>query len=58
MGTEDLSIQSGCGFYVNEGIKFKPGKDLDIVYHDRDNEFQSTWIEILNANKPNIIIGV
>ena len=52
------SIKSGCDFYVKEGIKFKPRKDLDIAYHDTDNEFQSTWIDILNGNKPNIIIGV
>ena len=57
MGTE-WSIKSGCGFYVKEDIKFKPRKDLDIAYHDTDNEFQSTWIEILNGNKRNIIICV
>ena len=57
-GNRGSSIKSGCGFYVKEGIKFKRRKDLDIVYHDTDNEFQSTWIEILNANKPNIVIGV
>ena len=52
------SIKSGCSFYVKEGIKFKPRKDLDTVYHDTDNKFQSTWIEILNDNKPNKINGV
>ena len=31
------SIKSGCGFYVKEGIKFKPRKDLDFTYHDTDN---------------------
>ena len=57
-GKRESSIKSGCGFYVKEGIKFKPRKDLDIACHDTDNEFQSTWIEILNDNNPNIIIGV
>ena len=57
-GNEESSVKNGCGFYVKKGIKFKPWKDLDIVYHDTDNEFQSTWIEVLNDNKPNIIIGV
>ena len=57
-GNRGSSIKSGCGFYVKEGIKFKPRKDLDIAYHDTDNEFQSTWIEILNGNKPDIILGV
>ena len=57
-GKRASSIKSGCGFYVKEGIRFKPRKNLDIAYHDADNEFQSTWIEILNGNKPNIVIGV
>ena len=57
-GDRGSSIKSGCGFYVEEGIKFKARKYLDIAYHDTDNEFQSTWIEILNGNKPNIITGV
>ena len=57
-GNKGSSIKSSCGFYVKEGIKFKPRKDLDIAYHDTDIEFQSTWIEILNDNKANIIIGV
>ena len=56
-GNRGSSIKRGCGFYVKKGIKFKPQKDLDIAYHDTDNEFQSTWIKILNGNKPNIIIG-
>ena len=57
-GNKGSSIKSGCGFYIREGIEFKPQKDLDISYHDTNNEFQSTWIEILNDNKPNKIIGV
>ena len=57
-GDRGSSINKGCGFYVKEGIKFKPQKDLDIAYHDKDNEFQSTWIEILNGNTLNTIIGV
>ena len=52
------SIKSSFGFYVKEGIKFELWKDLDIAYHNTDNVFQSTWIEILNDNKPNVIIGV
>ena len=38
-GNRGSSIKSGCGFYVKEGIKFKPQKDFDIAYHDADNEF-------------------
>ena len=38
-GNRGSSIKSGCGFYVKEGINFKPRKDLDIAYHGADNEF-------------------
>ena len=38
-GNRGSSIKSDCGFYVKEGIKFKPRKDLDIAYHDTYNEF-------------------
>ena len=57
-GERRSSVKSGCCFNVKEGIKFKPRQGLDIVYHDADKEFPSTWIEIYNGNKPNIIIGV
>ena len=57
-GNKGLLIKSSFGFYVKEGIKFKPQKDLDTAYRDKGNEFQSICIEILNDNKPNMIIGV
>ena len=41
-GNRGSSIKSGRGFYVKEGkkgIKFKTRKDLDIAYHNTDNEF-------------------
>ena len=57
-GNRGSSVKRSCDFYVKEGIKFKPRKDFDIAYHDPNNEFQSTWVEILNGSKPNIIIGV
>ena len=56
-GDRGSSIKSGCSFYVEEVVKFKPRKDLDIAYHDTDSELQSTCIEIFNGKKPNIIIG-
>ena len=57
-GNRGSSVKTGCGFYVKEGIKFKPGKYLDIAYRDTYNEFQSTWIKSLNGKKPNMVIGV
>ena len=56
-GDRGSSIKNGGSFYVEEDVKFKPRKDLDIAYHDTDNELQSACIEIFNGKKPNIIIG-
>ena len=56
--TQGTTTKSGCGFYVEKGLKFKSRRDLDLAYHDDDNEFQSCWIEILNKKEPNTIIGV
>ena len=56
--TQRTTTKSGCGFYVKKGLKFKSRKDLDLIYHDGENEFQSYWIEILNEKEPNIVIGV
>ena len=37
--------------FVKEGINFTPRKDLAIIYSDEDNEFQCSWIELLNEKK-------
>ena len=57
-GVKGKPIKSGCGFYLKSGIKFKPRKDLDISYFDKNNEFQSCWVEILHEKQPTILIGV
>ena len=31
---------------------------LEITYSDEDNEFQCSWIELLNEKRPNILVGV
>ena len=56
--TQGTTTKSVCVFYVKNGLKFKSRRDLDLAYHDNDNEFQSCWIEILNKKEPNTIIGV
>ena len=43
---------------VNGGINFKPRKDFEITYSDEGNEFQWSWIELLNEKSPNILVGV
>ena len=47
-GVKGKLLKNGCGFYVKEGINFKPTKDLEINYSDDDNEFQCSWIDLLN----------
>ena len=37
--------------YVKMGLKFKSRRDLDLTYHDDENEFQSCWIEIFNEKE-------
>ena len=56
--TQGTTTKSGCRFYVKKGLKFKSRQDLDLTYHDDENEFQSCWNEILNEKEPNTIIGV
>ena len=51
------SLKNGCGFYVKDEINYKPRKDLDIAYNDEYKEFQYCWIEIINQNNPNILVG-
>ena len=47
-GVKGKSLKSRCGFYVKEGINFKPRKDHEITYSDEHNEFPCSWIELLN----------
>ena len=56
-GTGGQSLKSGCGFFVKEGLKYKRRTDLEMSFKDKNNEFQSCWIEIINNPTPNIIIG-
>ena len=57
--TQGTTTKSGCGFYVKKKrLKFKSRRDIDLTYHDDENEFQSCWIEFLNLKEPNIITCV
>ena len=53
------SLKRGYGFYVKEVINFKPRKDLEITQEDKDdedNEFQCSWIELVNEKRPTILV--
>ena len=44
-------------FFVKECLKYKQRTDLEMSFKNENNEFQSSWIEIINNPTPNIIIG-
>ena len=48
--TKGSSVNSGCGFFDKDGLKFIEINDLN-----KGNEFQSCWTETVNDNKPNVI---
>lgn len=52
------TTKGGCGFYAKQELKNKPGKNLDQIYHNKDDEFQKVEIEILNNKKLYMIIGL
>ena len=47
-------------FYLNDTklVKLLCNIIINIIHHDADNEFHSTWIDILNGSKPSTIPGV
>ena len=52
------SLKGGCGFYVKNGIQVREHKELDISVCDANNEYETKWIEIVNTNSKNIMVGV
>ena len=58
VGCNGSSLKSGCGFYINNTLKYLDRKDLDVKYCDDTNEFQGKWIEIINNKSINTVVGV
>ena len=58
IGMPGYSLKSGCGLYIKNTLRTIERHDLDISYHDDNNEFQGKWIEIINDKTVNIILGV
>ena len=57
-GTKENSLKSGFAFFVKEGLKFIERNDLNRKIANEGNEFQSSWIKIINDNNPNVgILG-
>ena len=53
--TPTESHAGGTLLYISNNIAYKPRKDLNIY---KTHELESTFIEIINQKKSNIIIGV
>ena len=56
-GNTGSSSKGGCGVYVNESLNFTPRTDLNRRIQENDNEFESCWIELINTNTCNTLIG-
>ena len=57
MGQSGTTMKSGCGFYIADHVNYIPRKDLDMHFYNQTNEFSCKWIELINKNKPNIIVA-
>ena len=57
-GSPGFTNKSGCGFYISDYIKFLPRTDLDISFKSDHEEFQASWIEIINQSQSNALVGV
>ena len=40
IGCTSTTIKSGCGFYIKDSLKYSDRKDVDVKFHDINNEFQ------------------
>ena len=56
--TPGSSLKGGCGFFIKNGLKYLERKELDIAVADDINEFQAKWVEIIQTNGKNIMVGV
>lgn len=58
-GVKEKSLKNGCGFYIKVGINFKPRKDLEITYSEKDNKFECSWSKLLNKKTYfSILVGI
>ena len=55
VGTPTEANKGGVLMYVKEGISYKPRTDLNIY---KPKELESYFVEVINQNSPNSIVGV
>ena len=56
-GTLGSTQKGGCGFFVANSLKYKPRTDFDAKVVNTNSEFESSWIEIINAKQKNVLLG-
>ena len=52
LGITGSTAKGGCGFYPNETLNFIERKDLNFKIKQDDQEYESVWVELLNAKTP------
>ena len=57
-GQMGSSLKGGCGLYIRKGINYIPGSDLDNKIKNGNSEIEMKWVEIVEKNNCNKIIGV
>ena len=56
-GTTGTTSKSGTGIYIHKELNSLPRPDLEFKLFKEDEEFESYWIELINDESPNVIIG-
>ena len=52
--TPTESLAGGAMLYISNHLPYKPRTDLNIC---KQNQLESTFIEIINSKKRNVIVG-
>ena len=58
IGTTGTTARGGCGFYINKDLNYIERKDLNFKFKANDEECESFWVELLNLNSPDTLLGV
>ena len=57
-GLQGSSKNGGCGFFIKDSLNFHNRNDLNKSFKSEKCEFESQWVEIVNAKGANVLSGV
>ena len=57
-GMTGSSLKGGCGLYIKDTFTPIPRKDLEFKISEVDKQTENCWIELVNENGPNVLVGV